>query len=1551
MAAAVESLLKGGIAQIPRYGFTLDAIKAGTPSAAQYSHSLHALFPGPDHKPTSAARRLFGAWDAEAHKKTIIPVQSPPGSRKEAYSKALDMLANRLDVSAQVQQHLLPAFALLSTYPVADASIGRLVPMLTPILKALPTTGNIVDPIPMAHRAITLADAACVAAEWKGEHGPEWYEVRLRLGFAYGAAALHMTTETSHTASEGRSPATEATAPHAAPPINNDLYFLGQATGSSLEPKDEQFTPSIPTAHAPSSETALSEKQQLSTYGGTVDNASDLKERTQYDDASKIPQTKEALKVDEEDPNEKSTWRTRYHHFMTWFKGRSDEQFQLKIKAQLKQQLGRDPTPFKFKPGQLCDLVDPENIEMLREMGGINGLTEGLGTDAERGITTDDDDGAARNSTKNFGTVDERIHVYGSNVLPARKPKNLLLLMWIALQDKILILLIVAAIVSLSLGLYTDFGREPEQVPCDDPPPGRTTCDAAKVNYVEGVAIMVAVVIVDLVGSLNDWQKERQFRLLDAKKEARDVTVIRNGSEIRLDVHDVVVGDVVRFEPGEILAFDGVLVRGHNVKCDESSVTGESDMIVKYTYDDALQMIEKDSLNPTKKKNRSCFMISGAKVVEGVGDFLVTAVGPLSFNGKLMMSLRQEPENTPLQAKLNMLADVIAKLGSAAGLVLFVALMIRFFVQLGRDKSGSGSEAADFPNSSRSGNSEDYADRFINILIISVTIVVVAVPEGLPLAVTLALAFATRRMSNSNLLVRVLSSCETMANATVICTDKTGTLTQNNMNVVAGCIGKDWRFQDAVKFEIDGGDHEQGNLSRLQDIPEALPEPLQKLLNDSICINSTAFVPDNKSEHVPAVEKVPTNFLGLDKYLPFLREKPKEEPAHETDAFMGSKTETALLYMARKLGWENYKTVRDSAKIVQLVPFSSARKAMGIVIEQPNGKFRFFSKGASEVLLGQCTSVVTLGSSAELETEPLTKEDKANMGEVISGYANQSLRTISLCFRDFSQWPPPDAPLVNEGEVDYAYLAQELTLITITAIEDPLRPGVAEAVRACGRAGVQVKMCTGDNIITAKSIAKQCGIYTPGGIVIEGPFFRRLSDEDLTYVAPRLQVLARSSPEDKKKLTEKLKSMGDIVAVTGDGTNDGPALKAANVGFSMGIAGSEVAKEASDIILLDDNFSSIVRAIMWGRCVNDAVRKFLQFQFTVNIVAVVVTFISAVSSDEEKSVLTAVQLLWLNLIMDTLAALALATDPADESMLDRKPGHVNAALVTTRMWMHIIIQSIYQIILVLVLVFRGGDILNMAKAGQEGEVHDNVEKSALIFNVFVWCQLFNQINARRLDTGLNIFHGMHKNLWFILIICIEAAAQVLIIFKGGHAFNVQAINGRDWGISIIAGLVSWPLGVLTRLIPVEWVERPLIAMHLMRDPNAPLQPRDMEKNAPVLEWNEPAIGAVAERLNHFSRIRGGRLRASNMVLKTKSQQMKDKDVHPHSLMALVPTLIGASLGGAWRPRANEGKDDPEAPISLKDMFDQGKIAMHPDTPEDDEVFLYIKNGGHTYKHA
>lgn len=548
-------------------------------------------------------------------------------------------------------------------------------------------------------------------------------------------------------------------------------------------------------------------------------------------------------------------------------------------------------------------------------------------------------------------------------------------------------------------------------------------------------------------------------------------------------------------------------------------------------------------------------------------------------------------------------------------------------------------------------------------------------------------------MLKDNNLVRVLAACETMGNATTVCSDKTGTLTQNKMTVVAGTFGSSFRF-------INNPPASRSDLVDLKDVANAAPKEALNLINQSIAVNSNAFEGENE----------------------------KGEPC-----FIGNKTETALLQFSRDIKAEHYDTLRTRWPVEQVYPFSSERKAMATVLQIPHptkqGKvmYRVHVKGASEIILGLCSYVLTLQKSnsanendySGANSRELTADDHNRIDRIIQSYATRSLRTIGIAYRDFEQWPPKGPAKNADDEVPYEDLVDDngLTFLAVVGIEDPLRDGVPEAVQACQRAGVFVRMVTGDNIVTAKSIAKQCGIYTPGGVVMEGPVFRKLPPSEMDAVLPRLQVLARSSPEDKRILVSRLRELGDIVAVTGDGTNDGPALKMADVGFSMGIAGTEVAKEASSIILMDDNFSSIVKAIMWGRCVNDAVKKFLEFQLTVNITAVTLTFISAVASAEQKSVLTAVQLLWVNLIMDTFAALALATDPPTEELLNRRPEPRSAPLITFKMWKMIIGQAIFQIVVTLVLLYS--NVLNYST--------ESAVLQTVVFNTFVFCQIFNEI--------------------------------------------------------------------------------------------------------------------------------------------------------------------------------------------------------------------------------
>ncbi|KAK3332077.1 hypothetical protein B0T19DRAFT_438947 [Cercophora scortea] len=1113
---------------------------------------------------------------------------------------------------------------------------------------------------------------------------------------------------------------------------------------------------------------------------------------------------------------------------------------------------------FAFTPGMLNKMLNPKSLAAFWKLGGLAGLEKGLRTDRKSGLSIDEthldgyvsfEEATARDhgkavtegvetsgapspplvQTKSQGTHHHRKHdtehlpyatrkhAFKDNRLPERKGKSLLQLMWITYNDKVLILLSIAAVVSLAIGLYQTLGTSHAN-------------GEAPVEWVEGVAIIVAIVIVVAVGSLNDYQKERQFAKLNKKKQDRVVKVVRSGKTIELSVFDVLVGDIMHLEPGDMIPVDGILVEGFNVKCDESQATGESDIIRKRPADEVFAAIE----NHDDLKKMDPFIQSGARVMEGMGRFLVTSTGVYSSYGKTMMSLNEDPEITPLQSKLNVIAEYIAKLGGAAGLLLFIVLFIEFLVRLPKQVDVAPAEKG---------------RQFLDIFIVVVTIIVVAVPEGLPLAVTLALAFATTRMLKDNNLVRHLKACEVMGNASTICSDKTGTLTQNKMQVVAGTVGTSHRFggtgHGGEAPKPGSGSPTDADINPKEFVTMLNPA-VKDLLLKSISLNSTAF----------------------------------EGELDGVKTFIGSKTETALLVFAQdNMAMGPVSEERANAKILHLFPFDSGRKCMGVVAQLENGNARLYIKGASEIMVDKCTQILR-DPSTGLAPTPLTDRNRQAIGDLIEMYANDSLRTIGIIYRDFEQWPPrpPRRSGGDKDEIDFNDVCKDMVFVGMVGIKDPLRPGVDAAVKECQRAGVVVRMVTGDNKLTARAIAQDCGILQPNSIVMEGPEFRNLSKTQQEEIIPRLHVLARSSPEDKRILVKRLKDMGEIVAVTGDGTNDAPALKMADVGFSMGIAGTEVAKEASAIILMDDNFNSIVKALKWGRAVNDAVKRFLQFQLTVNITAVVLTFVTAVSSQTESSVLTAVQLLWVNLIMDTLAALALATDPPQDSVLDRKPERKGASMISTTMWKMIIGQAIYQLLITFLIYYGSPDIL---PAYDENVSDDQIQ--TLVFNTFVWMQIFNQWNNRRLDNKFNIFEGLLQNWFFIGISAIMCGGQVLIVMVGGPAFSIAA-DGQTpamWAYAIVLGFLSIPVGVIIRLVPDVLIER-LVPDYLKRRAHSKVPGLTISDDEERFSYYPAALTDVRDELSFLKRVKGGRINNLKFAMKHPRETFMPKKSPSHS---------------------------------------------------------------------
>lgn len=1157
---------------------------------------------------------------------------------------------------------------------------------------------------------------------------------------------------------------------------------------------------------------------------------------------------------------------------------------------------------FSLSPEQLDCIVDPKNPFMLKAMGGLSEFFRRLGSDPHQGLVD------AQLSEAELRHREQR---YGRNEIPQKDLDGFFKIVMMTLDDKVLIVLVIAAIIALSLGIYEAVG---EYHPPGSPP---------SVDWVEGVAILVAVIVVTLVGSVNDWQKERQFAKLNRKKEDRLLEVLRNGLNCQINIHDVEVGDLIVVQPGDILSVDGVLLQSNDVQCDESSVTGESDNLSKVSAAHALDLMDKGEV---EAKQLDFVMISGSKVMQGSGLYMATSVGENSMYGRTLMSLQQGAEVTPLQEKLNRIADGIAVFGVWSAVILFIVLFIRFCVRVTTGhylvSLPEGVMYADQATSAQKGN------LFMDIFIIAVTIIVVAVPEGLPLAVTLALAFATKRMIKDNCLVRVLKSCETMGNATTVCSDKTGTLTENKMTVVASTIGDEtWN---------------EGNEST----PDFSHEDLREVTADSICLNSSVY-----------------------------------EQVNDPDVLAGSKTEMALVGFARRfldVSTGSLKSYRDSRSILFVLPFDSARKYMVTIVKHED-RYRLLVKGAAEIILR---------ASAKLKDtdRALTSDTRQFLSQQLGKYADDALRVIGVGYKDFHSSKPVEQ--FTPDDIDIS----DLTFLGLFGIKDPLRAGVAHAVGQCLKAGVCVRMVTGDNVRTARAIAINAGIINAEdgkSQVFEGPEFRKLSGTEMASVVPQLRVLARSSPEDKRRLVEFLKLQGETVAVTGDGTNDAPALKLADVGFSMGISGTEVAKEASDIIIMDDNFSSIVNAMMWGRTVNDAVKKFLQFQLTVNVTAVALTFISAVASRFNESVMTSVQLLWVNLIMDTLAALALATDAPTEECLNRKPDSRKVSLITPTMWKMIFGQTVYQLCVTFVLHFAGRQLFNYPSSAddyasyltedQRNKLYDtdNDVLTAMVFNVFVWMQFFNMFVNRRIDNGMNLLVGVHRNLFFPLIAIIIGGVEVIIMFVGGQVFSVSCFNsctvkgfgkkdnhklGAMWATAIICGFVSIPVAMLIRLVPDSWFmalcPKPVINFSLwgIEKVNRAvvwlLTPfgwmyngivyacfwtfyKVQGKNPPPKEHNEedfeddyekhpqyeyvwaPGIEKSLDELQLIQRLRGGRLRQLFPIHKSKrrvvqrrkpsmsylrpSQDSLGRDSRSSSLTALMAPIVVSGAVGGWNP--------------------------------------------------
>ncbi|KAL5648282.1 hypothetical protein ACJX0J_039091, partial [Zea mays] len=848
---------------------------------------------------------------------------------------------------------------------------------------------------------------------------------------------------------------------------------------------------------------------------------------------------------------------------------------------------------FCISPDELASITSKHDAKALSMHGGVDGICAKVRSSPDRGVSAASDD-----------DLDARRAVYGANRYAEKPGRSFWMFVWDALQDVTLVILMACALLSAAVGLASEGWPR---------------------GVYDGLGIMLSILLVVVVTAVSDYRQSLQFKELDNEKKKVSVHVTRDGCRQQVSIYDLVVGDVVHLSIGDQVPADGLYVHGYSLLIDESSLSGESE--------------------PVYISRAKPFILAGTKVQDGSGKMLVTAVGMHTEWGRLMSTLSEGGEDeTPLQVKLNGVATVIGKIGLLFATLTFVVLMVRFLV----DKTFT------VGLSSRWTSADALA--IVDYFATAVTIIVVAVPEGLPLAVTLSLAFAMKKLMNDKALVRHLSACETMGSAGTICTDKTGTLTTNHM-----VVDRIWVSEVSESVSSSG--------SGLEDLSSA------------------------------AVSRPAT--LGL--LLQGVFENTSAEVVREKDggqAVLGTPTERAILEFGLKLEARRRDAGDRSCTKVKVEPFNSVKKMMAVLVSLPDGRYRWYVKGASEIIVQMCDAMV----DGDGNGVPLSEARRKDVLGTINSFASDALRTLCLAYKEGDGFgEDADSP------------AGGFTLICIFGIKDPVRPGVKDAVKACMSAGIVVRMVTGDNINTAKAIAKECGILTDGGVAIEGPEFRNKSPEEMRDLIPKIQVMARSLPLDKHTLVKNLRGMfREVVAVTGDGTNDAPALHEADIGLAMGIAGTEVAKESADVIVLDDNFTTIINVARWGRAVYINIQKFVQFQLTVNIVALVINFVSACITGSAP--LTAVQLLWVNMIMDTLGALALATEPPNDDMMKRPPVGRGESFITKVMWRNIVGQSLYQLAVLGALMFGGERLLNIHGADSKPVVN------TLIFNSFVFCQ-------------------------------------------------------------------------------------------------------------------------------------------------------------------------------------------------------------------------------------
>jgi Ca2+-transporting ATPase len=843
----------------------------------------------------------------------------------------------------------------------------------------------------------------------------------------------------------------------------------------------------------------------------------------------------------------------------------------------------------------------------------------------------------------------------------------------------------------------------------------------------EGLAVMLAVILATGVSFLSEYRSDREFETLNAGKESIHVKVTRAEAITGVLAEQVVVGDLVTLETGDEIPADGRVVRSSELSVDQSLLTGETEPVAKTppAQDDA----------GDGPGHPGC-LYRGTQVVDGVGQMIVTEVGDDTMMGQIARHLSVDnsaqpdanrvqqrltisKEFTPLQQKLAELARLISNVGYVAAGLIFLALLIRGALRhevfLPADRIGF----------------LEVAGKLLEFIMYTVIIIVVAVPEGLPMSVTIALALAMRKMTRANALVRQLVACETIGSATVICTDKTGTLTQNKMQVVRLFVGG---------RTLDRGTREWPSLNQTAPWPRN-GSPLDCLALIAAA-NSTAHLTQTKAGNLAA---------------------------------FGNTTEGALLLWLHENGLE-YQALRSRFPPAYQVHFSSERKRMTTVI-QYGSRLAVLVKGAPESVAAQSTHHLNNDGSVALWT-PQAREQ---LQQALAAAAGQAMRTLGFAFAVL----PPETLLQHEVlHANRDQLEQDLVFAGFVAIRDPLREDVQNAVHQCREAGIEVKMITGDNPNTARAIAAEIGLLDIADpLVLTSQEFNALSDDRLKEQMPRLRVLARALPLDKLRLVRLLQEQNEVVAMTGDGANDAPSLKKADVGLAMGVAGTEVAKEASKIVLLDDAFSTIVKAVHWGRSLYENIQRFIQFQLTINVSALTIAFLGPFLNIRPP--FTVLQLLWINVVMDTFASIALCSEPPRPGLMKMRPKRRNENIITRPMAFAIFSTAAFFVVAmtILLLVMKYGQWF-AAGSGMDPEGWEfaplNVRQVSVFFSVYVLFQVWNLINCRSLAPDRSGLAGLWQNPMFLLIAGLTVAGQVAIVSFGGAIFRVEPLTWIDW---------------------------------------------------------------------------------------------------------------------------------------------------------------------------